>query len=207
MKRKRFLALLSILPGGAALLNACGEDSAAVKKLPEVLVGAAGQPQPDPAQPIVQAPVQSNLPKLGLAPTFDNKIWANSEPLSLAQLTGKVVLMEFWTFGCINCQHVIPSLRDLHSEFSEKGLVIVGMHAPEFDYEKKLENVQDAIKKNEIKYAVAQDNDFATWNKYKVRAWPTLFLVDKKGNIRYNHIGEGSYPETRAAIQSLLAEG
>jgi len=145
-------------------------------------------------------------PQKGAAPEFENQTWINSSPLRLAELRGKVVLVDFWTFGCINCQHVIPGLRDWHSEFSDKGLVIVGMHAPEFDYEKQLENVRAAVKQYDIKYAVAQDNDFKTWNKYQVRAWPTLVLIDKQGNIRYNYVGEGNYDGTHAAIQALLAE-
>lgn len=192
LNRRKFISLLAAVPVGAALLSACGDELDTVKKLQLEPAGA-------PAGTV-------NLPQRGIAPEFDNQTWINSEPLRLAELRGKVVLVDFWTFDCINCQHVIPSLRDWHSEFSDKGLVIVGMHAPEFDYEKKLENVKDAIKRYDIKYAVAQDNDFKTWNKYQVRAWPTLFLIDKQGNIRYNYIGEGNYDGTHAAIQTLLAE-
>ena len=147
-----------------------------------------------------------NLPVKGTAPDFSNTVWINSEPLTLAALRGKVVMMEFWTFGCINCQNVTPSLRDLYADYADKGFTIVGMHDPEFDYEKKIENVQEAVKKMGIKYPVAQDNDFVTWGKYNIRAWPTMVLVDKRGNIRYEHIGEGAYDETRAAVQALLAE-
>jgi alkyl hydroperoxide reductase subunit AhpC len=101
---------------------------------------------------------------------------------------------------------VLPNLRAWHEEFSGKGLAFVSMHTPEFEYEKKLENVKQAVTELQIKYPVAQDNDFQTWNKYHVRGWPTLFLIDKKGQIRYTQIGEGNYDQTRAAIQVLLAE-
>ncbi len=198
VNRRRFVGLLAALPGAAVLLNACGDDEVnQMKKLATVAVSEAGA---SAARPAV------NLPNRGAAPDFDNQSWINSTPLRLADLRGKVTLVEFWTFGCYNCQNVIPSLKSWYTDFSDKGLVIVGFHAPEFDHEKKLENVQEAVKKADIKYPVAQDNDFATWNKFRVRAWPTLFLVDKQGNIRYNHIGEGAYDETRAAIQALLAE-
>jgi thiol-disulfide isomerase/thioredoxin len=188
LNRRKFISLLAAIPAGAALLSACGDGIDTVEKL-----------QTDAGGALI-------LPQKGVAPEFDNQTWINSEPLRLTQLRGKVVLVDFWTFDCINCQHVIPSLRDWYSEFSNKGLVIVGMHAPEFDYEKKLENVRDAVKRYDIKYAVAQDNDFKTWNKYQVRAWPTLFLIDKQANIRYNYIGEGNYDGTHAAIQTLLSE-
>ncbi len=154
----------------------------------------------------VEARKTANLPNRGPAPDFSNTNWINSAPLKLADLRGKVVMMEFWTFSCYNCQNVIPSLRDLYADFSDKGFTIVSMHAPEFEYEKKWENVQEAVKKAGIKYPVAQDNDFVTWGKYHINAWPTLVLVDKVGNIRYQHIGEGAYEETRVAVQALLAE-
>lgn len=167
-----------------------------------------------PAQAMVQMvqPVSANLPsppnldKKQPAPDFDNQTWINSEKLDLAALKGKVVLVEFWTFGCVNCQNVQPSLKRYYEGYNSKGLEIVAFHAPEFDYEKKLENVQTAVKERGLKYPIAIDNDFKTWGKYGVRAWPTLFLVDKQGQIRYTHIGEGNYELTEAAIVALLNE-
>ena len=106
----------------------------------------------------------------------------------------------------MNCQNVIPSLREWHTTYAEQGLVIIGNHHPEFRYEADLENLKDAVARLEIEYAVAQDNEGETWNAYRVRYWPTLFLIDKQGHIRYQHIGEGRYAETESAIQALLAE-
>ena len=157
-------------------------------------------------------PVTANLPpapnmdKKRPAPDFDNEVWLNSSKLSLAALKGKVVLVEFWTFGCVNCQNVQPALKSYYENYASKGLEIVGFHAPEFDYEKKLENVQTAVKERGLKYPVALDNDFKTWNKYGVRAWPTMYLLDKQGQIRYSHIGEGEYGPIEAAIVKLLNE-
>jgi len=148
-----------------------------------------------------------DLPDLGEAPELENDIWLNTDqPLRLAELRGKVVLLDMWTFGCINCQHVVPSLRDWHARYADQGLVVIGNHYPEFDYESDLENLIEAVQRLEISYAVAQDNDGQTWRAYNNRYWPTAYLIDKRGHIRYVHIGEGAYEETEAAIQALLAE-
>ena len=131
--------------------------------------------------------------------------WINSEPIhSLETLKGKVVLLNFWTLGCINCIHTLPSLNAWHKEFSDDGLVILGIHSPEFQYERKLENVKNAVQKYHIKFPVVQDNDFKTWRAYKNRYWPAEYLIDKEGFVRYFHFGEGNYETTRTAIQVLL---
>jgi len=149
----------------------------------------------------------ATLPDLGEAPELKNEIWLNTpEPLRLADLQGQVVLLEMWTFGCINCQHVIPKLREWHETYADQGLVIIGNHYPEFSYEEKLENLKTAVADLEIKYAVAQDNEGQTWRAYQNHYWPSLFLIDKKGRIRYQHIGEGAYSQTETAITQLLAE-
>ncbi|MFZ5880255.1 MAG: redoxin domain-containing protein [Chloroflexota bacterium] len=101
---------------------------------------------------------------------------------------------------------MIPSLREWHSKYKDQGLVVIGNHYPEFDYESDLDNLKEAVARNQIEYAVAQDNDGATWQAYNNRYWPTLYLIDKHGRLRYVHIGEGAYSETEAAIQSLLVE-
>jgi thiol-disulfide isomerase/thioredoxin len=150
---------------------------------------------------------KSALPTLGSAPELTNEVWLNSDkPLRLADLRGKVVLLDMWTFGCINCEHVIPSLKDWHAQYADHGLVIIGNHFPEFDYERDLDNLKDAVKKYQIEYPVAQDNDGATWQAYNNHYWPTMYLIDKLGNIRYVQIGEGNYQETENAIKQLLAE-
>lgn len=101
---------------------------------------------------------------------------------------------------------MIPSLREWHDRYADEGLVIIGNHYPEFAHEAKLENLKDAVQRLDIQYAVAQDNDGQTWNAYANRYWPTLYLIDKRGDLRYKHIGEGAYSETEAAIKALLAE-
>ncbi len=111
-----------------------------------------------------------------------------------------------WTFGCYNCKNVIPSLKDWHFKYQDQGLVVIGNHYPEFSYEADLDNLKEAIVRLDIPYAVAQDNDRQTWGAYNNRYWPTLYLIDKQGNLRYSHIGEGAYEKTEAAIVALLAE-
>ncbi|MGE5252035.1 MAG: redoxin domain-containing protein [Bacteroidota bacterium] len=149
----------------------------------------------------------ASLHDLGPAPelTGDTRLNASSPP-RLADLRGKVILLEMWTFGCINCQHVIPSLKDWQDRYSDRGLVIIANHFPEFDYEADLENLKDAVRKYGIPYAVIQDNHGDNWQAYHNHYWPALYLIDKQGRIRYIHIGEGAYRETEAAIQALLLE-
>jgi thiol-disulfide isomerase/thioredoxin len=147
------------------------------------------------------------LKDLGPAPELNNKVWLNVDhPLRLADLRGKVVLLEMWTFDCINCQHVMPSLKAWHEKYSEHGLVLIGNHYPEFAHEADLDNLKQAIKQYQIPYAVAQDNDGATWRAYRNGYWPALYLIDKAGRIRYLHVGEGAYERTEKAITTLLAE-
>jgi thiol-disulfide isomerase/thioredoxin len=146
-------------------------------------------------------------PNYGPAPELTNTVWLNTDkPLRLADLRGKVVLLEFWTFDCINCQHVIPSVRGWYEKYRAQGLVVIGDHFPEFDFERDLNNLRDALTRLNVPYPVAQDNDGATWWAYDQRYWPTVYLIDKSGNIRYQHIGEGAYDETEQAIEALLAE-
>ncbi len=132
--------------------------------------------------------------------------WINSEPLKIEQLRGKVVLVDFWTYTCINCIRTLPYLKEWDKKYRDKGLVIVGVHTPEFEFEKKYENVLKAVNDYQLKYAVAQDNNYATWSVYQNRYWPHKFLIDIDGYIRYDHIGEGSYDETEKMIQQLLNE-
>src|SRR3989338_2979389 len=132
--------------------------------------------------------------------------WINSEPLKIGQLKGNVVLVDFWTYTCINCIRTLPYLKDWNEKYGDRGLVIVGVHTPEFEFEKKYENVLKAIQDYQIEYPVAQDNDYASWKSYENRFWPHKFLIDIEGYIRYDHIGEGDYDETEKMIQELLQE-
>lgn len=132
--------------------------------------------------------------------------WLNSEPLTLESLKGKVVLIDFWTYTCINCIRTLPHVTSWYEKYKDDGLVIIGVHTPEFEFEKNTDNVQGAIEQFGITYPVAQDNDFGTWRAFSNRYWPAKYLIDKNGNIRYYHFGEGKYDETERAIQLLLQE-
>ncbi|PIE19286.1 MAG: hypothetical protein CSA64_05255 [Arachnia propionica] len=132
--------------------------------------------------------------------------WLNSEPLTLAQLRGNVVLVDFWTYSCINCIRTQEYLNAWYDAYHDDGFEIIGVHAPEFAFEKLPENVRNAIAEAKIKYPVALDNDFATWQAYSNRYWPAKYLIDRDGNIRYVHFGEGDYDETENAIRALLGE-
>ncbi len=168
---------------------------------------AAPNPAADNQSTDRSAGYRAPLPDLGPAPELNNSVWLNTNhPLHLADLRGQVVLIDMWTFDCINCRDVIPSLRDWYNRYGKDGLVVIGNHFPEFDYERDLNNLKDAIQRLNVPYPVAQDNDGATWSAYQTRYWPTLFLIDKQGHLRYSHIGEGAYPETEQAIQALLQE-
>ncbi len=149
----------------------------------------------------------SSLPNLGKAPELAGiSGWINSPPLNISGLKGKVVLTDFWTYTCINCIRTLPYLNSWHEKYHDKGLVIIGVHTPEFEFEKNYNNVKVAVDQYGIKYAVAQDNDYATWRAFNNKYWPRKYLIDKDGNIRYDHIGEGGYAETEEAIQQLLRE-
>ena len=136
----------------------------------------------------------------------DIEQWLNSEELTLDGLNGKVVMVDFWTLGCINCQNTFPHVTAWHDEYSEKGLVIVGVHSPEFKYERELANVKASMAEHGLEYPIAIDNDFATWRNFENRWWPHLYLFDKDGVLRYDHIGEGGYAETERWIEKLLNE-
>lgn len=141
-----------------------------------------------------------------VAPEITGESWLNSEPLSLAQLRGKVVLVDFWTYTCINCVRTFPYLKSWYQQYKDQGFVIVGVHSPEFEFEKSRENVAQAIQDFGITYPVVQDNEFAIWNRYSNRYWPAHYLIDAEGRIRYTHFGEGEYDTTEAAIRALLEE-
>lgn len=132
--------------------------------------------------------------------------WVNSEPLTLAGLRGQVVLVDFWTYSCINCQRTQPYLNAWNDRYRDSGLVIVGVHAPEFAFEQLPANVERAVRAAKITYPVGLDNDFATWNAYGNRYWPAKYLIDREGTIRYTHFGEGAYAETESRIRELLGE-
>ena len=152
------------------------------------------------------SPAANSVPLSGPAPEIISDTWLNSSPKPMSGLRGKVVLVEFWTFECWNCHNVEPYIKQWHQRYRDAGLEIITVHAPEFDRERDPANVRAYIDKAGIEYAVAIDNDFSNWNRYHNRFWPTLYLIDKHGMLRYSKIGEGGYAETEQRIQALLRE-
>jgi thiol-disulfide isomerase/thioredoxin len=152
-------------------------------------------------------PFHSDLPIEGRAPSLDGAVeWLNSPPLTTEQLRGKVVLVDFWTYSCINCIRTTPYVRAWAEKYKDQGLVVIGVHAPEFAFEKKIDNVKKAVGDFKIKHPVAIDNDYRIWRAFGNSYWPAHYLIDAKGQIRYHHFGEGNYGQTEQAIQDLLHE-
>jgi cytochrome c biogenesis protein CcdA/thiol-disulfide isomerase/thioredoxin len=161
-------------------------------------------------------PIQNRLEKLSGNPVQSKGAmapelipggeWFNSQPLTLAELKGKVVLVDFWTYSCINCQRTLPYLKSWWEKYHDKGLVIIGVHSPEFEFEKLPKNVAQAIADFEIPYPVMQDNQFTTWKAYSNHYWPAKYFIDKDGNVRHSHFGEGDYDTSERVIQQLLME-
>ena len=176
-----------------------------------------GQPTPQAGVPtsapeVTQPPTPIYAPDVGgavgnQAPEFSGiTAWINSDPLTMEALRGQVVLVDFWTYTCINCIRTYPYLKLWNSRYSDDGLVIVGVHAPEFEFEKDYDNVVEASAQDGIVWPIAQDNDFSTWRSYHNRYWPAKYLMDKDGVVRYTHFGEGGYAETEEKIRELLLE-
>lgn len=176
-------------PSRRALVGALGALAA---------LGAARLHAAPPATPPV-------LHDFGAAPEFTGiERWLNSPPLTLAGLRGQVVLVDFWTYSCVNCIRTLPHVNRWAQTYRTAGLVVVGVHTPEFAFEKSTANVETAIRRLGVKHPVAQDNRYATWKAFENRYWPAHYLVDARGRIRYRHFGEGEYDRTEAAIQALL---
>jgi cytochrome c biogenesis protein CcdA/thiol-disulfide isomerase/thioredoxin len=147
------------------------------------------------------------LRDFGPAPEFTGiSSWLNSRPLTLSGLRGKVVLVDFWTYSCVNCLRTLPFLRAWDKAYRADGLQIVGVHTPEFAFEHEVGNVRSAVRRLRVHYAVAIDNDYGTWNAYRNQFWPAKYLIDRDGHIRFVHFGEGAYGETERVIRNLLAE-
>ena len=213
---------------------ACGSDTPAVEEpteetkvsqMEENVPEESTQPDPTEAPPTrepteapptpepTEAPPEDTANGTGrignelLAPELTQVFsWINSEPLTLEGLRGDVVLIDFWTYTCINCIRTLPYLKDWHDKYADLGLTIIGVHTPEFEFEKKKENVIDAVAEYGLEYPVVQDNDFGTWRAFENRYWPAKYLIDKDGYIRYSHFGEGAYQETEEKIRELLME-
>ena len=145
------------------------------------------------------------LTDYGQAPEFQGiGAWINSEPLTLAGLRGRVVLIDFWTYSCINCLRTFPYIREWDTRYRKAGLTIVGVHSPEFAFERVESNVRENVKKLKLLYPVALDNDYGTWQAWSNQYWPAKYLIDRSGHVRYYHFGEGEYGKTEEAIRTLL---
>jgi len=152
-----------------------------------------------PAAPITVAATEATAPNfVGLGN------WFNSAPLTLSDLRGKVVLVNFWTYGCSNCVNALPHVVDLYAKYKDRGLVVIGIHTPEFPFERSASNVQAALKRHGITYPVAQDNDSRTWAAYHNQYWPSQYIVDQHGRIVLHHDGEGQYEEIDRTVARLL---
>lgn len=179
------------LAASAALLAFCLTGPA--------IPAAAGEMTRVQETPVAVAAAQATAPDfVGLGN------WFNSAPLKLADLRGKVVLVNFWTYGCINCVNTLPHVTRLYAKYRDRGLVVVGIHTPEFPFERSASNVQTALKRHGITYPVAQDNDSRTWNAYRNRYWPAQYIVDQNGKIVFHHDGEGQYEEIDRTVARLL---
>ena len=185
------------VPGLTGLENRVASSSAGEKQLAKVRGGR-------PALAAVQTS-DSGLPDFGAAPPLHpDGAWINSKPLTIAGLRGKVVLVDFWTYSCINCLRTLPHLKTWYATYHSKGLVIIGVHTPEFAFEHVTSNVRAAVKRLGVRYPVVQDNRFKTWDLYANQYWPAEYLIDRAGRIRHTHFGEGEYGQTEQLIRRLL---
>ena len=204
-----------MLAVGAAMLANLDTrfQTAIASSLPSVLVDPAGGLEKSSSARSALAAVRGRrktIPVLGIAPEFTGtQKWFNTaggRPLTLAQLRGHVVLIDFWTYTCINCIRTLPYLRTLDARYRKDGLVIVGVHTPEFPFERDAGNVARAIAQNKLRYPVVQDNKNATWDAYGNQYWPAEYFIDAKGRVRHTHFGEGNYAENERIVRALLAE-
>ena len=216
-KRQRFIVALALMLLLSLLATACGGGGTEPEPGSTVSVGLTPLPadSPTPSAPAAPTPSPTETPPPASGRTGDEKLapelkditgWINSDPFTLESQRGKVVLLDIWTYTCINCIRTLPFLKQWYEKYADQGLVIVGVHSPEFDFEKIRENVVEAVGNFGIEYPVVQDNDFGTWRALNNRYWPAKYLIDKDGYIRYTHFGEGAYDETEEKIRELLAE-
>ena len=174
---------------------------------PDAAVDRFRRPWHELAASDVRQGYRSSLPIEGPFPSLDGAVkWLNSEPLTAEQLRGKVVLVDFWTYSCINCIRTMPYVRAWAEKYKDQGLVVIGVHAPEFAFEKSISNVERAIQNFAITYPVAVDNDFKIWRAFRNSYWPAHYFIDAQGRIRHHHFGEGDYKGSERVIQELLAE-
>lgn len=192
--------LAAQVPGYTRALQGLEESAAAEDRIDSLF--------DDGNEDSTTASIESDLiADYGPAPDFrDISLWLNSEELTLADLRGKVVLIDFWTYSCVNCLRTLPHIKRWDETYRDAGLVIVGVHSPEFAFEREADNVRDAVDDLGIEYPVALDNDFATWQAWSNRYWPAKYFIDRQGDVRFFHFGEGAYEESEEVIRLLLAE-
>lgn len=180
------------------------EDNTEVQKALQSLRGEITGPE----YQIVTMGKEGMLSNYGKAPNFRGIAnWINSPPLTMEALKGKTVLIDFWTYSCINCLRTLPYLEKWYADYKDKGFIIVGVHTPEFEFEKDTVNVEEAAKRLGVLYPIAQDNNYETWQAFHNHYWPAHYLIDAKGDLRMMHFGEGAYGETENAIRELLGLG
>src|SRR4249920_518093 len=186
MKATRLLLAALLVGTIGAPLETLADDRKAVRQM---------------SSAAVQLPIEGEMPSLSGATG-----WLNSPPLTAAGLRGKVVLIDVWTYTCINWLRTVPYVRAWAEKYKEQGLVVIGVHAPEFPFERNVTNVRGAVKDMGLTYPIAIDNDFAIWRAFRNQAWPALFFVDAQGRMRHHHFGEGDYERSERLIQQLLTE-
>ena len=192
--------LQTAVPGYTESLQGRFERSSPAQRELQELTGARA--------PEVVAGGGTALPDYGVAPEFHGvTAWLNAEPLTLQGLRGRVVLIDFWTYSCINCLRTLPYITEWDDRYRGAGLTIVGVHTPEFAFEHELANVRENVAELGIRYPVAVDNRYGTWTVWRNQYWPAKYLIDRDGHVRYYHFGEGDYEETEAAIRTLLGPG
>ena len=189
MHRKWTLATVIILISTGVIVTTLGRQARSRSDYNDGTHVAAATVEPFPA-----------------TPDFAPGTWINTDPLTIKGSRGRVMLIEFWTFGCYNCRNTLPYVKGWYERYGSNGLIVVGVHSPEFDEEKKIENVRREVKSLGIRFPVVTDNEYVTWKAFKVEAWPTIFVLDKTGRVRWSHVGEGAYDQTEQIIQKLLEE-
>ena len=198
----------AVLAGVAAI--ALGLDTGALARLSRDSGSSALEQKLLPAdmkKVQLREPARLDLPVEGLMPPLTGAVaWLNSPPLTTEQLRGKVVLVDIWTYGCYNCRNALPYVREWHRKYKDQGLVVVGVHSPEFAYEKNIDNVKRAVEELDVRFPVAIDNNFAIWRAFNNRYWPAHYFIDAKGRIRFHHFGEGQYQKSEQVIRQLLEE-
>ena len=188
MKANKIALAAALAIAGVGTTGTSAEDKGAMHKM---------MPAKEPAKAQLEGELSSLTSATG---------WLNSQPLTAVDLRGKVVLIDFWTYTCINWLRQLPYVRAWAEKYKDRGLVVIGVHAPEFPFERNVDNVRRAAAAMKIDYPIAIDNDFAIWRAFRNAYWPALYFVDAQGRVRYHHFGEGKYEESERFIQKLLAE-